>query len=150
MKTHEKTTLLWNNGKKERQEDYLPYICCVFSRCRIVFLLVFISAYKADIGLSLACFHLFLVSVLFTCPSLAFSVELNALEVDEVNRKATFEVPCIHSSLPANLSQPVAHVCSPPSVPSHCRHSHTLSEKRATPSSETLRWICYCLGFALP
>ena len=40
---------------KERQEDYLPYICCVFLQM---------------FGRLLAFFHLYLDSVLFSGPSL--------------------------------------------------------------------------------
>ena len=67
MKTSMKTALLWNNGRKERQEDYPTP-----------------SVYATDVGQSfclssvivpqegslLACFHLCLVSVLLTGPSL--------------------------------------------------------------------------------
>ena len=84
MKIDKKTTLLWTymyGGKKKTRR--LPYICCIYSRCRIVFSST-LFCHRSIVGQSscllfstivwqqggLAYFHPCHVSVLFTGPTL--------------------------------------------------------------------------------
>ena len=65
MKTCKKTALLCNNGRKKTRR--LLYIYCMCSRCRVV---LCIFHHRSLVEQSFCMFHLCLVSVLFTCPSL--------------------------------------------------------------------------------
>ena len=69
MKTCKKTTLLWNDGGKERQENF-PTSGCMRSSCKAVFALSFLPLFHSIVVFQLGCFHPCLVSVLFTGPSL--------------------------------------------------------------------------------